>query len=65
MISEDEPAIWCTDAKLKTKLGVVSVTLEQHTDGGPHGSHTTLDLEMALCHVVFAHSRVEALERTH
>ena len=36
LISDDEPGDWGTDAKLKMKGGLVSVTVEQHTEGRLH-----------------------------
>ena len=33
LMSEDEYGVWCTNAKSKMKVGVVSVTVEQHTEG--------------------------------
>ena len=37
LTSDDEPGDWGTDAKLKMKGGVVSVTVEQHTECRLHG----------------------------
>ena len=38
LASADEPGAWCTTAKLKMKVGVVSVTVEQHSEGRLHKS---------------------------
>ena len=43
----DELGAWCTTAKLKMKVGVVSVTVEQHTEGRLQVSQSMLNLEMA------------------
>ena len=43
-------------------IRVVSVTVELHTEDGLHDSQPILDLEMFVCNVVSAHSRVDALE---
>ena len=32
MISVDEPGVWGPDAKLRMKVGVLSVTVKQHTE---------------------------------
>ena len=42
--SDDDPDNWSTDAKLKLKVGVVSVTVNQHTEGRLHDSQSMLDL---------------------
>ena len=34
LTSADESGIWCTTTKLKMKVGVVFVTVEQHTEVG-------------------------------
>ena len=62
LISDDERGVSGTAAKLKMKVGVVSVTVEQHTEGRLQDSPSMLDLEMAACNVVRAHPRVEAFE---
>ena len=41
--SDDEPDHWSTDAKLKFKVGVVSVTVKQHTEGRLQDSQSMLD----------------------
>ena len=33
LTSAGQPSIWCTTAKSKMKVGVASVTVEQHTEG--------------------------------
>ena len=48
LTSADESRIWCTTAKLKMKVGVVSV----HTEGRLQLSQSMLDLEMAVYNVV-------------
>ena len=58
----DEPDNWSTDAKLKLKVGVVSVTVKQHQDDRLQDSQSMLDLQMVKCNVVSAHSRDDALE---
>ena len=60
LTSVDEIGAWCIDAKLKMKVGVVSVTVEQDTEGRLQDSQSTLNLEMALYNVVSANPRVEA-----
>ena len=42
--SDDEPDNWSTDAKSKLKVGVVSVTVNQHTEGRLQHSQSMLDL---------------------
>ena len=42
--SDDEPDNWSTDAKLKLKVGVVSVAVKQHTEGRLQHSQSMLDL---------------------
>ena len=42
--SADEPNNWSTDAKLKLKFGVVSVTVKQHQEDRLQDSHPMLDL---------------------
>ena len=56
-LMNDELDNWSTDAKLKLKVGVVSVTVEQHTEGRLQDGQSILDLEMVRCNVVSAHSR--------
>ena len=60
--SADEPDNWSTDVKFKLKIGVVSVTVEQHTEDRLQDSQSMLDLLMVKCDVVSAHSREDALE---
>ena len=43
--SDDEPDNWSTGAKLKLKVGVVSVTVKQHTEGRLQDSQSMLDFE--------------------
>ena len=56
------PGDWGIAAMLKMKVGVLSVTVEQHTEGRLQESQSMLDPEMVVCSVVSAHPRVEALE---
>ena len=42
--SADELDNWSADAKLKLKVGVVSVTVKQHTEDWLQGSQSMLDL---------------------
>ena len=49
---DDKPDCWGTDAKLKVKVGVVSVTMEQHTEGRLKDSQPMVDLEMVVSNVV-------------
>ena len=42
--SADEPDNWSTDAKLKLKVGVVSVTAKQHQEDRLQDSQSMLDL---------------------
>ena len=42
------------------KVGVVSVMVEQHTEGRQQDSQSMLNLEMAVYNVVSANPRVEA-----
>ena len=42
--SADEPDNWSIDAKLKLKVGVVSVTVKQHTEDRLQDSQSLLDL---------------------
>ena len=59
---DDEPGAWGTDTGFKMKVGVVSVTVEQHAEGRLQDSQSMLDFdEMAVCSVVSARPRVEAL----
>ena len=55
LISDDEPGVWSTDAKLKMKVGIVSVTAKQHTESRLQDSQSSLDVEMTVCSVVSAH----------
>ena len=41
--SDDELDNWSTDSKLKLKVGVVSVTVKQHTEGRLQDSQSMLD----------------------
>ena len=41
--SVSEPDTWSTDAKLKLKVGVVSATVKQHTEGRLQDSQSMLD----------------------
>ena len=59
---DDEPDNWSTDAKLKLKVGVVSVTAKQHREGPLQYSQSMADLQMVKCNVVSALSRDDALE---
>ena len=47
---------------LKLKVGVVSVTVKQHTEDRLQDSQSTLDIEVVKCNVVSAHSRDDAVE---
>ena len=49
IISDDEPGVWGADAKLKMKVGVVSVTVKQHTEGRVENYQWMLDIETVLC----------------
>ena len=60
LTSAHESGIWCTNVKLKMKVGVVSLTVDQHTEGRLQVSQSMLDLEMAVYNVVSANRRVEA-----
>ena len=60
LASADELGAWCTTAKLKMKVGVVSVTVEQHTEGRLQVSQSMFNLEIAVYNVVSANPRVEA-----
>ena len=42
--SADEPDNWSADAKLKLKVGVMSVTVKQHTEDWLQGSQSIIDL---------------------
>lgn len=46
MISDDEPGVWGPDAKLKMKVGDVSITVKQHTEGRLADSRSMLDLSV-------------------
>ena len=52
LMSDDKSGVWGAAAKLKMKVGVVSVTVEQHTEGRLQDSQWKLDLEKAACNVV-------------
>ena len=41
--SDDDPDNWSTDAKLKLKVGAVSVAAKQHTEGRQQDSQSMLD----------------------
>ena len=60
--SADEPDNKITDTKLNFKVGVVSVTVKQHTEDRLRDNQSMLDLEMVKCDVLSAHSREDALE---
>ena len=60
LTSADDLGAWCTTAMLKMKVGVVSVTVGQHTEGRLQVSQPMLNLEMALYNVVSANPRVKA-----
>ena len=60
--SAEELDNWNIDAKLKLKVGVVSVTVKQHSEDRLQDSQSMLDLQMVKCDVVSAHSREDALE---
>ena len=60
LICASESGIWYTDAKLETKVGVVSVTMEELTEGRLQDSQPMLNLETAVHNVVSANPRVEA-----
>ena len=60
LTSADELGAWCTTAKLKMKVGVVSVTVEQHPEGRQQVSQSMLNLEMDVNTEVSANPRVEA-----
>jgi len=46
MISDDEPGVWAPDAKLQMKVGSLSVTVKQHTEGRLADSRSMLDLSV-------------------
>merc|ERR1719374_443716 len=46
MISDDEPGVWGPDAKLQMKVGSLSVTVKQHTEGRLADSRSMLDLSL-------------------
>ena len=58
----DEPDNWSTDAKLKLKVGVVSVTVKQYKEDRLQDSQSMLDFYMVKCDVVSAHSCEDVLE---
>ena len=60
LTSAYELGAWCTTAKLKMKVGDVSVTVEQHTEGRLQVSQSMLNFEMAVYNVVSVNPRVEA-----
>ena len=62
LMSNDEPGVWSTDAKLKMKIGIVSVTAKQDTESRLQDSQSSLDVEMTVCSVVSAHLRVHSLK---
>ena len=52
LISADESGIWCATAKLKMIVGLVSVTVDQHTESRLQVSQSMLNFEMAVYNVV-------------
>ena len=60
LTSADAPGERYTTAMLKMKVGVVSVTVEQHTESRLQVSQSMLNFEMAVYNVVSANPRVEA-----
>ena len=43
MINEEEPGVWGPDAKLQMRVGSVSVTVKQHTEGPLAESRSMMD----------------------
>ena len=46
MINDEEPGVWCLDAKLQMKIGSVSVTATQHTEDRLADSRSMMDLSV-------------------